>query len=250
MFCSHSSTLIASKYANSLIPVVIFLYQFPVVMYFSISFRVALLPFARLRQSHWIKLKKIWAKRSVPNPKAPLRLRDFLSRWCRRNVIHCRTRYSVAIDAIIASDNARVLLNQGGIGMPYVRKSCPQTHNSAARREKNRSQSDSCDSRGGIAGWRGSAPRYLQHLVENQLNRLKRAAQRYRLPRRGTENRANRNGALQHKAKQSCVHNCWDVHTVDSCMNWTLTHGDAFFISGPLWRESTGHRWIPLIKGR
>ena len=80
--------------------------------------------------------------------------------------------------------------------IPYVRNFCPQAHNSAARREKNRSQSDSCDPRCGIAGWRGSAPRQLQHLVENQLNRLKRAAQRYRLPRRGTKNRANRNGAL------------------------------------------------------
>ena len=61
---------------------------------------------------------------------------------------------------------------------------------------KNQSQSHSCNPRGGIAGWRGSAPRQLQHLVENQLNRLKRAAKRYRLPHRGTENRANRNGAL------------------------------------------------------
>ena len=126
--------------------------------------------------------------------------RDFLSRGiarrCGRKVIHCRARYSVAIDAIIASGTARVLLNHGGIGMPYVRNSCQQAHNSATRREKNLSQSDPCDPRGGIAGWRGSAPRQLQYLVENQLNRFKRAAQRYRLPRRGTENRANRNGAL------------------------------------------------------
>ena len=31
---------------------------------------------------------------------------------------------------------ARVLLNQGGIGMQYVRNFCPQAHNSAARGEK------------------------------------------------------------------------------------------------------------------
>ena len=52
------------------------------------------------------------------------------------NVIHCRSRYSVAIDAIIASGTARVVLNQCGIGMSDVRNFCPQAHNSAARREK------------------------------------------------------------------------------------------------------------------
>ena len=50
--------------------------------------------------------------------------------------MHCRARYSVVIDAIIASGTARVLLNQGGIGMPYVRNFCPQVHNSAAWGEK------------------------------------------------------------------------------------------------------------------
>ena len=59
-------------------------------------------------------------------PKAPLRLVSFSvppNRQAVWNVIHCRVRYSVAIDAIIASGTARVLLNQGGIGMPYVRNS-------------------------------------------------------------------------------------------------------------------------------
>ena len=60
---------------------------------------------------------------------------------------------------IIASGTARVLLNQGGIGMPYVGNFRPQAYNSAVRREKNRSQNDSCDPRGGIAWLRGSAPR-------------------------------------------------------------------------------------------
>ena len=41
------------------------------------------------------------------------------------------------------------MLNQGGIGKPYVRNFCPQAHISEAR--KNRSPSDSCDPRGGIA---------------------------------------------------------------------------------------------------
>ena len=43
---------------------------------------------------------------------------------------------TVAIDAIIASGTARVLLNQGGTGMPYARNFCPQAHNSAVQREK------------------------------------------------------------------------------------------------------------------
>ena len=130
---------------------------------------------------------------------APLRLARFSVPRNRRAVwaeCHCRARYSVAIDAIIASGTARVLLNHGGIGMPYVRNFCPKAHNSAARRERNRFESDSCDPPCGIDGWRGSAPRQLQHLVENQLNRLKSAAQWYRLPRRGAKNRANRNEAL------------------------------------------------------
>ena len=95
--------------------------------------------------------------------KAPLRLARFSVPRNRQAVrAECHTlpwRYSVAIEAIIARGTARVLLNQGGIGMPYVRNFRPQAHNSAARRGKNWSQSDSCDPRGGIAGWRGSAPR-------------------------------------------------------------------------------------------
>ena len=28
----------------------------------------------------------------------------------------------------------------------------------------------------------------------------------------------------------------------------TLSNGNIFHVTGPLWRESTGHRWIPLTK--
>ena len=29
----------------------------------------------------------------------------------------------------------------------------------------------------------------------------------------------------------------------------TSSNGNIFHATGPLWRESTGHRWIPLTKG-
>ena len=34
------------------------------------------------------------------------------------------------------------------------------------------------------------------------------------------------------------------VYMMASC------HGKSFVITGPLWGESTGHRWIPLTKGQ
>ena len=98
-------------------------------------------------------------------------LSRWIARWCGRNVIHCRARYSVAIDAIIASGNARVLLNQGGIGMPYVRNFCPQAHNSAARRKKksvperflrspwrNRRVAQICTALIATLGWKSTKP--------------------------------------------------------------------------------------------
>ena len=38
------------------------------------------------------------------------------------------------------------------------------------------------------------------------------------------------------------------IHCLFTAM--TLCYGNAFHITGPLWGESTGHRWIPLTKGQ
>ena len=51
-----------------------------------------------------------------------------MSYTAARGILLQLTRLSPAVPC--------VLLNQGGIGMPYVRNFCPQAHNFAARREK------------------------------------------------------------------------------------------------------------------
>ena len=42
----------------------------------------------------------------------------------------------------------------------------------------------------------------------------------------------------------SCTLLCFFAH--DDVIKWTSSNGSIFRITGPLWGQSTGHRWIPL----
>ena len=39
---------------------------------------------------------------------------------------------------------------------------------------------------------------------------------------------------------------CLNVYTLSSCHMTMWWQENTFFITGPLWGESTGHQWIPL----
>ena len=43
---------------------------------------------------------------------------------------------------------------------------------------------------------------------------------------------------------------CWLYQPYGSGIILTSWSGNAFRVTGPLWGESIGHRWIPLIKGQ
>ena len=47
---------------------------------------------------------------------------------------------------------------------------------------------------------------------------------------------------------QLCVHQQVQGGTSSSLAKMTSLNGNVFRVTGPLWGESTGHRWIPLTK--
>ena len=59
--------------------------------------------------------------------------------------------------------------------------------------------------------------------------------------------------AIEKRAATNRHHTYWR-HSAPSLLSWpnmkTSWHGINFRITGPLWGESTGHRWIPLAQGQ
>ena len=58
-----------------------------------------------------------------------------------------------------------------------------------------------------------------------------------------------RNFTRQDSGIRQTYHGSQVEHRVTAACMMITWNGNAFHITGPLWGESTGHRWIPLAKG-